>query len=98
MRIADICSCPGMKTFGISSELKNECKIISVDIDSERIDIMNGLMEKLGVNCTKIIELDFTKTTSEDFKFNDKENNEIDVLFLDPSCSGRSENDLKRFI
>lgn len=49
--------------------------------------MMKGLMDKLGVTCTKIKQLDFTKTTSEDFKFDD-ESEEIDVLFLDPSCSG----------
>ena len=87
MRIADICCCPGMKTFGISSALQNDCQIISVDIDGERIEMMKGLMDKLGVRCTRIVEQDFTKTTRDDFRFDD-DSNEIDVLFLDPSCSG----------
>ena len=90
MNIADICCAPGMKTFGIASTLQNDCQIISIDIDSERIEMMKGLMDKLGVQCTKIIQSDFTKTTSEDFKFatDNDGSNEIDVLFLDPSCSG----------
>lgn len=87
MNIADICCCPGMKTFSISSTLDNDCKIISVDINPERIEQMKDLMDKLGVRCTNIIEKDFTQTSKDDFNFHN-DNDQIDVLFLDPSCSG----------
>ena len=49
--------------------------------------MMRGLMDKLGVRCSRIVELDFTQTTPEHFTFDD-DSQEIDVLFLDPSCSG----------
>lgn len=74
-------------SLSLSSTLENDCQIISVDIDAERIEMMRGLMDKLGVRCSKIVELDFLKTNSEHFKFDDG-SREIDVLFLDPSCSG----------
>ena len=84
-KIGDICCAPGMKTAAIASMLNNNCEMFSVDMDDERLQTMETLMKKLSITCTKIMKADFTKCTADDFELNKKE---MDVLFLDPSCSG----------
>lgn len=93
MSILDVCSAPGTKTAVIASILKNKATIISIDRDHERMNEMKSLMQKLDVTCTTMIEGDFIDVAKKEA---DKINfgGDIDLLILDPSCSGSGRPDM----
>lgn len=93
MNILDVCCAPGTKTAVIASKLKNKANIISIDRDSERMKEMKSLMHKLGVTCSTMMEADFidlVKNEPDKISFD----GQIDLLLLDPSCSGTGRPDM----
>lgn len=87
-RVGDICCAPGMKTAAIASKTNNQVTMYSIDKDETRLQSMRELMDWLGVTCTQIAQKDFTECTNRDFAPDDSTDQHLDVIFLDPSCSG----------
>ena len=81
MRILDVCCAPGMKTAAIASRLNNEAEIISIDKDAKRLGEMENILEKAGVTCCEMHDNDFIDVDPEEV-------GPVDVIMLDPSCSG----------
>ncbi len=48
--VIDTCSCPGGKSFGIALEMKNEGKLISLDLHESKLSLVYNGAEKLGIN------------------------------------------------
>ncbi len=81
----DTCCAPGMKTAAIASRLKNNGKIIAIDMSEQRLNEMQSIIEKSGVTCCDISCSDFTKVRPNEI-------GAIDAILLDPSCSGSGIN------
>jgi len=81
----DACCAPGMKTAAIASRLKNDGKIIAIDMSEQRLNEMQSIIEKTGVTCCNISCCDFTKVTPDEV-------GSVDIILLDPSCSGSGIN------
>lgn len=82
IKVLDVCCAPGMKTSAIASRLKNRVDIISIDKSEERLEEMKKILNILNVTCSKIRCDDFANICAQ-FK-----SQSIDVILLDPSCSG----------
>ncbi|SNR79517.1 16S rRNA (cytosine(967)-C(5))-methyltransferase RsmB [Desulfurobacterium atlanticum] len=80
-KILDIAAAPGGKTTAIAALVENEADIIAVDVDSERLKLLDRNLEKLGVNCVKTLKTDITKE-------NPFTENSFDRVLLDAPCSG----------
>lgn len=85
MTVLDACCAPGMKTAAIASRLRNNGKIIAIDMNEQRLHEMESIIEKNGVTCCQIRCSDFTKVTPNEL-------GSIDAILLDPSCSGSGIN------
>jgi 16S rRNA (cytosine967-C5)-methyltransferase len=47
--VIDTCSCPGGKSFGIALEMKNEGKLISLDLHESKLSLVVSGAERLGI-------------------------------------------------
>ncbi|XP_025016207.1 probable 28S rRNA (cytosine-C(5))-methyltransferase isoform X1 [Tetranychus urticae] len=86
--VLDVCCAPGTKTAAMAACMKNKGTITSIDRDENRLKDMQKLMDKLGVSCCSITHGDFIDLAP------NLQNPEIDVLLLDPSCSGSGRPDM----
>ncbi len=48
--VIDTCSCPGGKSFGIALEMKNEGKLISLDLHESKLSLVVSGTNRLGIN------------------------------------------------
>ncbi|MGC8830511.1 MAG: 16S rRNA (cytosine(967)-C(5))-methyltransferase RsmB [Verrucomicrobiia bacterium] len=60
-RILDFCAAPGGKTTFIAQLIRNNGVIVAYDTNRARLDILKENLNRLGVNCCKIITPDRTK-------------------------------------
>lgn len=79
--VFDACAAPGMKTLAIASRLNNQCTLYCNDRDVNRYKEMKKLLLESGITPKEVLNCDFTEMEPE--KYSD-----LDVLLLDPSCSG----------
>ncbi|KAH9515980.1 putative 28S rRNA (cytosine-C(5))-methyltransferase [Dermatophagoides farinae] len=84
MIIMDACAAPGMKTAAIASRLNNKCTIYANDKDKKRFNDMKILLSRNGVKFKSLTQ-EFTQI--DPIKYPD-----LDILLLDPSCSGSGIN------
>ncbi|OTF83426.1 hypothetical protein BLA29_014015, partial [Euroglyphus maynei] len=80
----DACAAPGMKTSAIASRLNNECIIYANDKDRKRFNDMKMLLNRNGVKFKSLTQ-DFTEIDPKKYP-------DLDILLLDPSCSGSGIN------
>ncbi len=80
MRVLDVCSAPGSKSFTISEYMKNSGRVISCDIYSEKIKKIEEGAERLGLSIIKAMENDAMKFNEELGLF--------DRVLCDVPCSG----------
>jgi 16S rRNA (cytosine967-C5)-methyltransferase len=52
--ILDLCAAPGGKLTYLAQLVKNECKLIAHDVDSERLDLIAENCKRLGVTCVEL--------------------------------------------
>jgi 16S rRNA (cytosine967-C5)-methyltransferase len=76
--VLDACSAPGGKTSHLSQIMKNKGKIISVDNDIIRLEIVQKNVKRLGIKNVDTVLADVS-TVEFDFKF--------DKILLDATCS-----------
>lgn len=99
--VLDLCSAPGGKTVALADKVGPEGKIISLDIDKHRLELVRQNAEKTGLRNIEFVHEDLLKfASSEKFKY----------ILLDVPCSAigtlsrnadlkwtRTENDIKAF-
>ncbi|MEM2123114.1 MAG: RsmB/NOP family class I SAM-dependent RNA methyltransferase, partial [Candidatus Bathyarchaeia archaeon] len=79
-KVLDLCAAPGGKTALLAQLMNNKGEIYSLDISPERLRVLGKEMERLGVTIAKPILSDVRRAIP--FK------GEIDVVLLDPPCTG----------
>lgn len=80
-QILDLCGAPGGKSAHMAQLVNNEARITLVDSNAERIKAAEQNLERLGINCVKIIQGDATKAP-----FFDKIG-KFDRILVDAPCS-----------
>lgn len=79
--IADVCCCPGGKSFGIAMEMKNEGKLFCFDLHASKLSLVSKGAEKLGIS---IIETEVHNGSSPRPELIGK----LDRVICDAPCSG----------
>ncbi|ACI19608.1 16S rRNA (cytosine(967)-C(5))-methyltransferase RsmB [Dictyoglomus thermophilum] len=80
-RVIDLCSAPGLKSTHLAELMNNKGKIVSVDINKNRVKLVEENAKRLGIS---IIE-----TLAEDvLNLPDSLNGTFDRVLLDAPCSG----------
>ncbi|MFN3698898.1 MAG: 16S rRNA (cytosine(967)-C(5))-methyltransferase RsmB [Dictyoglomus sp.] len=80
-RVADLCSAPGLKSTHLGELMKNKGKILSVDINKSRVNLINENARRLGISIIEtMIEDVLNLPSSLDGVF--------DKVLLDAPCSG----------
>lgn len=82
--ILDCCSAPGGKATHMAELTDDDCKIISVDINTSRLELIKQNAERLGLESIECIESDSTNivNTLRDYK------ESFDIVTADVPCSG----------
>lgn len=80
-RILDACAAPGGKASHVASLLKNNCRIVAVDIDSLRLKQTEENLQRLGAVC---VECRVGDVTSESFV---SSLGSFDRILIDAPCS-----------
>ncbi len=60
-KVLDVCAAPGGKTAYIAELVKNEGKVVSVDISKNRLEVLKDNLERLNIRNARIIEADAAK-------------------------------------
>lgn len=81
MSILDLCSAPGGKTGFIAQLLENTGEVVSCDIHSHKLPLIEANLSRLGITNTKTVQNDATVFCSE-FE------NRFDRVICDVPCSG----------
>ncbi|MBZ0258159.1 16S rRNA (cytosine(967)-C(5))-methyltransferase RsmB [bacterium] len=81
MRIWDVCSAPGGKTFFMADRLNNDGKIIAGDRSRRRLSRLTRLQAKFGLSCIETHVLD---VLSKPVHFDEP----FDAVMLDAPCTG----------
>ena len=79
--VVDLCAAPGGKTTHIGSLMQNMGKIIAVDMNNKKLDVLSENCKRLGVQNveTKVVDL-----TKDDLSFI----SDADAVLIDAPCSG----------
>ena len=80
MRVLDCCAAPGGKTFSLALNMNDEGEIISADIHSHRVGLIESGAKRLGLSAVKPRALDATVF--------DETLGEFDRVLCDVPCSG----------
>ena len=92
-QILDACAAPGGKTTHIAQRMENQGGIYALDLSNAKLDLIEGLCEKLGIRIIKTVKGDASKIlpVPQGMKF--------DRILADVPCSGfgtlRRNPDLK---
>ena len=79
--ILDSCAAPGSKTTHIASLTQDKCKIIALEIDKQRIEMLKRTIERCGVKQVNVLNED---AKDPDLTFTKP----FDKILLDAPCSG----------
>lgn len=80
MRVLDMCAAPGGKTFSMALLMENRGEIVSSDIHSHRVSLIESGAKRLGINIVKPTVCDATEHNKSLGKF--------DCILCDVPCSG----------
>ncbi len=80
-RILDMCSAPGGKTALIANLLENDCEIVALDINPNRLKLLSETCYRMGVENVKAMLADARKITSDEI-------GKFDRVLLDAPCTG----------
>lgn len=79
-RVLDMCAAPGGKTFSMALLMKNSGEIVSCDIHSQRVSLIEKGAKRLGIDIIKPTVCDATQYNENLGKF--------DYILCDVPCSG----------
>ena len=79
--ILDMCSAPGGKSMHMADLMQNEGEIISCDLHTHKMELINKQAERLGISIVK-------PTLQDGTCFNEAFNEAFDAVLLDAPCSG----------
>jgi 16S rRNA (cytosine967-C5)-methyltransferase len=79
--IIDACSAPGGKSTHIAEIMQNKGKILSVDIDAQRLDLLKENCVRLGIDIVETI-------TADARNIGEYINEKADRILVDAPCSG----------
>ena len=92
-RILDACAAPGGKTTHTAQKMENQGEIYAVDINKGKLELIEGICERLGVKIVKVLKGDAAASLSVSKEF------VFDRVLADVPCSGfgtlRKNPDLK---
>lgn len=77
-RVLDLCSAPGGKTVHTAQLMRNQGRIVAVDINGERLGLVDENCRRLGVEIVETVQADGTQLSAEPF----------DRILVDAPCSG----------
>jgi 16S rRNA (cytosine967-C5)-methyltransferase len=79
MVILDACAAPGGKTTHLAQKMKNQGKILALDIHKHKVKLIDSTAQRLGISIISTKALDVRKL---------EDNQEFDAVLLDAPCSG----------
>ena len=79
--IIDICACPGGKSFAAALNFKNKAEILSMDLHSNRLSLIESSAKRLGITCITTRQNN-AKTPLEEYF------GKADAVICDVPCSG----------
>ncbi|XP_059141753.1 28S rRNA (cytosine-C(5))-methyltransferase-like [Physella acuta] len=81
--VMDCCAAPGNKTSHIASLMKDNGKVIAMDVNFKRLNIMSDLLKRSGASCIELVHQDFLTVEA-----SSSDASNIDYILMDPTCSG----------
>ncbi len=81
MRLLDACACPGSKSFGAAIDMQNEGSITACDLHRNKLSLVAGGAERLGISILSILEKD-ARAPREEWR------GRFDRVLCDVPCSG----------
>ncbi|MGH7884470.1 MAG: 16S rRNA (cytosine(967)-C(5))-methyltransferase RsmB [Thermodesulfobacteriota bacterium] len=82
-KVLDACAAPGGKSTHLAEIMKNQGEIISLDVNNNRLRLVNNQAKRLGISIIKTENRDLTNL--DNLK---KYENYFDKILLDAPCSG----------
>lgn len=79
--ILDLCAAPGGKATHLAQMMRNEGKIIAIDINAKRLALINKAAKRLGIGIIETVQADVTELSSEMVP-------QADKVLVDAPCSG----------
>lgn len=79
--IADVCACPGGKTFSVAIDMQNKGQILASDLHQNKLSLITKTAQRLGIDIISVKEQNAKENVSE---YNDK----FDRVLCDVPCSG----------
>ena len=58
MRVADVCACPGSKSFGIALEMEDQGEVLAGDLHASKLSLVADGARRLGIGILKTLERD----------------------------------------
>ncbi|XP_067946116.1 28S rRNA (cytosine-C(5))-methyltransferase-like isoform X2 [Watersipora subatra] len=83
--VIDACAAPGNKTSHLAAIMSNTGLITAFEKNKKRSKILESMLSKAKVTCSKVINADFTQCDVT--KYSD-----VEYILVDPSCSGSEDN------
>lgn len=81
MEVADVCACPGGKSFSIALHMKNRGKVHSFDLHESKLPLITEGAKRLGIDIIEASAHDSSKTRTELV-------GKMDRVLCDVPCSG----------
>ena len=80
-RVADVCACPGGKTFSVSIDMENEGEVVASDLHKNKLSLVEKGAKRLGIDIIKVKEQNAKEYVSEYDGY-------FDRVLCDVPCSG----------
>ena len=81
MKVIDVCSAPGSKSFGAAMDMNNDGKILAFDLHESKLSLIRSGAERLGLDI-------ITARTADGRVFNEELEMWADRVICDVPCSG----------
>lgn len=81
MRVADVCACPGSKSFGIAMEMEDCGELLACDLHSSKLSLVKDGAKRLGIGILSVLERDARKPMA-------GAEGTFDRVLCDVPCSG----------